>query len=551
MKVAVTIGSDQAGDSAFVVWRGFEESIRKAAAFGYDGVELAMRSANDVEACDLKRWLSESGMEVSCITTGRMFAEDHLYFTHPDPEIRKRAKDSYKSLIDMASEYCNLINIGRVRGEKGKEQSEEEADRLFLDAYREICSYAEKKGVQVLIEPVNRYEMNLINSLDQGAEFLSRAGCPNGGLHADVFHMNIEDDRIGESLIRNGNWIKYVHIADSNRLAPGSGHLDFNEIFTALKRADYDGWISMEMLPGNDPDEEVKKALKYISPWVSRNDCEEEKMEQLSRKFRKELIQLLHSKGTGHPGGSLSCVELLTTLYYKFLRVDPKCPDREGRDRLILSKGHAAPILYCILAEKGFFPVEELETFRQAGSRLQGHPCSHKTPGIECSSGPLGLGLGAGLGMALAEKLKKSDARIFVVMGDGEIQEGAVWEAASAAVKYRLDHLTAVLDFNGVQLDGTLEEILPPGDLVKRWEAVGWNVISCDGHSIPEIMKSVELAKQCRQKPSIIIAKTVKGRGVSFMEGRHQWHGKVINDEDFKRAMQELDMERGEQSAGE
>ena len=153
--------------------------------------------------------------------------------------------------------------------------------------------------------------------------------------------------------------------------------------------------------------------------------------------------------------------------------------------------------------------------------------------------------------MALAEKLKKSDARIFVVMGDGEIQEGAVWEAASAAVKYRLDHLTAVLGFNGVQLDGTLEEILPPGDLVKRWEAVGWNVISCDGHSIPEIMKSVELAKQCRQKPSIIIAKTVKGRGVSFMEGRHQWHGKVINDEDFKRAMQELDMESGEQSAGE
>ena len=273
-------------------------------------------------------------------------------------------------------------------------------------------------------------------------------------------------------------------------------------------------------------------------------------LDQLCRHFRRELIELLHSKGTGHPGGSLSCVELLTALYYEIMRVDPKNPEREGRDRLILSKGHAAPILYCVLAEKEFFPAAELATFRQIGSRLQGHPCRHKTPGLECSSGPLGLGLGAGLGMALAEKLKKSDARIYVVMGDGEIQEGAVWESAAAAAKYRLDNLTAILDFNGVQLDGTLEEIMPPGDLTKRWEAAGWNVVNCDGHQISQIIEAIRIAGKCKEKPTIIIAKTIKGKGVSFMEGRHQWHGKAINDEEFERAMQELGAERGERNGG-
>ena len=267
MKIAVTVGSDQAGDSAFVVWRGFEKSIRKAAEFGYDGVELAMRSTMDVATGDLKRWLSESRMEVSCITTGRMFAEDHLYFTHSDPDIRKKAVSAYQQLIDKASDYCELINIGRVRGGVEEGQSEEEAEKHFSDAFQQLCSYAERKKIQVLIEPVNRYEINFINNLDQGAAFLSRSGYSNGGLHADVFHMNNEDDRIGESLIRNRKWLKYVHIADSNRLAPGFGHLDFEEIFGALKAADYNGWISMEILPGNDPDMAVKKAIEYVLPW--------------------------------------------------------------------------------------------------------------------------------------------------------------------------------------------------------------------------------------------------------------------------------------------
>lgn len=272
MKVAVTIGSDQAGDSAFVVWKGFEASIKKAAEYGYDGVELALRSSDASIVHDLKHWISESGIEVSCVTTGRMYAEDHLYFTNIDSDIRRMAIINYQKMIDIAAEFCGFINIGRVRGGINEGQTREEAENLFLDAFHQICGYAEKRGVHILIEPVNRYEINYINNLDQGADFLNCAGWDNGGLHADVFHMNIEDDRIGDSLIRNRKWLKYVHIADSNRFAPGMGHLDFDEIFGALKAVAYDGWISMEILPGEDADRAAKNAIQYVLPWINTNN---------------------------------------------------------------------------------------------------------------------------------------------------------------------------------------------------------------------------------------------------------------------------------------
>lgn len=271
-----------------------------------------------------------------------------------------------------------------------------------------------------------------------------------------------------------------------------------------------------------------------------RNAERKKELEGLCLKFRRELTGLLHQIGTGHPGGSLSCIEILTALYYEEMKVDPKRPDWEERDRLVLSKGHAAPALYCVLAEKGFFPKSELETLRQPGSRLQGHPCRHKTPGVELSTGPLGLGLGAGLGMALAGKLMEKSFRVYVILGDGELQEGAVWEAAQAAVKFRADHLTAVLDHNRVQLDGTVAEIMPEGNLKLRWEALGWNVITCDGHEINSICEALNEAKGCRDKPSIVIAETVKGKGISFMEGKNTWHGKVIGDKEYEMAMKEL-----------
>ncbi len=263
-------------------------------------------------------------------------------------------------------------------------------------------------------------------------------------------------------------------------------------------------------------------------------------LDALCRQFRNDIIDILHSIQTGHPGGSLSCTEILTVLYFEIMRLDPLNPGWDKRDRLILSKGHAAPILYRILAELGYFPTDDLNSLRQTGAHLQGHPCMHKTPGIELSTGPLGLGLGAGIGMALGERLKGSDAYIYVVLGDGEIQEGAVWEAALAGSKFKTSHCIAILDNNGVQLDGTNEEIMPMGDIGAKWEAFGWNAIHCDGHNVMEIEHAVTLAKGMKERPSIIICKTIKGKGISFMEGKSAWHGKAIGEEDYKIAKAEL-----------
>lgn len=272
-------------------------------------------------------------------------------------------------------------------------------------------------------------------------------------------------------------------------------------------------------------------------------DERKQELDVLCLKFRNKLIDLLYGIQTGHPGGSLSCLEIVTTLYKEKMNYNSVNPDLEGRDRLILSKGHAAPILYINLAEAGYFPEEELKTLRQMDSMLQGHPCFHKTPGVELSTGPLGLGLSAGIGMCLGERMKESEAYIYVILGDGEIQEGAVWEAAMTAVKYKTDHLIAFLDHNGVQLDGTVEQIMPLGDLRAKWEAFGWEVILCDGHDVRAISQAVDRAKESRGKPILILAETVKGKGISFMEGKNIWHGRPIGAEDYQQAKKEL---RGE-----
>lgn len=271
----------------------------------------------------------------------------------------------------------------------------------------------------------------------------------------------------------------------------------------------------------------------------------EEKVKFLKGKcvqFRKELIELLHKIQTGHPGGSLSAVEILTTLYYEKMRIDPKDPKRADRDRFILSKGHAAPILYLVLADKGYFPKEEMVTLRQINSKLQGHPCANKTPGVELSTGPLGLGISAAAGMAAATKLDGGDEYTYVLLGDGEIQEGVVWEAAMSANKFKLDKLIAILDCNGVQLDGTVEDIMPALNIADKWKSFGWHVIETDGHDVEKISDAIDAAKKVEGKPVMIIAKTVKGKGISFMEGKNTWHGKAISDEEYKNAMKELEV---------
>lgn len=274
MKLSVTIAGEGAKDTAFVVWRGFGQSIQKASAYGYDGVELALKDSSEIDEDRLGEWLEQYSMEVSCISTGQVFADRGLYFTHPDENIRRQAIEVFKGLIRLASRYGKVVNIGRTRGYVANGVSRRDTEQLFIGTMREICRIAAEYDVEMILEPVNRYEINFVNSLDEGAALLARAGCANCGLQPDTFHMNIEDDRIGDSLIRNRQWVRYLHVADSNRYAPGMGHLDFDEVFGALKTIGYDGWICTEILPGKDPDRMAQAAVRYLKPRVAGyNNC--------------------------------------------------------------------------------------------------------------------------------------------------------------------------------------------------------------------------------------------------------------------------------------
>lgn len=263
-------------------------------------------------------------------------------------------------------------------------------------------------------------------------------------------------------------------------------------------------------------------------------------LEGLCRKFRQDVISLLHDIQTGHPGGSLSVCEILTVLYFEIANVDPANPKMENRDLIVLSKGHAAPMLYRILAEKGYFPVEELKSLRQLNSRLQGHPSAKDTPGVDLSTGPLGIGLSAALGMALGLRCSNPETYVYAILGDGETNEGTIWEACMAASKFQADHLIAIVDHNKVQLDGCCDEIMPVGNLADKFKVFGWNVLECDGHSIPDLFKMISQAKTSVGKPTAVIAHTIKGKGVSFMEGKNIWHGKPISIEEFDQAIIEL-----------
>lgn len=265
--------------------------------------------------------------------------------------------------------------------------------------------------------------------------------------------------------------------------------------------------------------------------------------EGLARKaqeLRQLVIKMIGEAGSGHPGGSLSCAEILAVLYFHELRLDPERPDWPDRDRFILSKGHAAPLLYAALAKRGFFPVEELLTLRRLGSRLQGHPDCRRLPGVEMSTGSLGQGLSVGNGLALAAKLDGRPYRVYVLLGDGEIQEGMVWEASMAAAHYRLDNLVAIVDHNGLQIDGPVVEVMSPEPLAQKWQAFGWEVLSVNGHEVGEIAGALEYARRVKGKPTMIIAETVKGKGVSFMENRVEWHGVAPKGEELARALAEL-----------
>ncbi len=257
--------------------------------------------------------------------------------------------------------------------------------------------------------------------------------------------------------------------------------------------------------------------------------------------IRKGIIEGTFNAKSGHPGGSLSMTEIITYLYFKEMNIDPSEPLKADRDRFVLSKGHAAPALYSAMAHRGYFPVEELKTLRKVDSRLQGHPSMHYLPGVDISSGSLGQGISAACGMALGAKLKNDAFRVYTVLGDGEIEEGQVWEAAMYAAAKKLDNLVAFVDNNNLQIDGSVEEVNSPYPIPEKFAAFGWNVIEIDGHSFEEIENALENAKNCKGRPTAIIATTVKGKGVSFMENQVGWHGSAPNAEQYEIAMKELD----------
>ncbi|MTI68187.1 MAG: transketolase [Firmicutes bacterium] len=265
-----------------------------------------------------------------------------------------------------------------------------------------------------------------------------------------------------------------------------------------------------------------------------------DELKKISNTLRKDIVKMLNEASSGHPGGSLSACEIVTTLFFDEMNIDPKNPNMENRDRFVLSKGHAAPVLYAALAEKGYFKKEELMKLRKTNAMLQGHPDMKGTPGVDMSTGSLGQGLSSANGMALSFKLDNKESRVYVLLGDGELQEGMVWEAAMFSAHNKLDNLTAFIDHNGLQIDGENKKVMNVEPLDKKFEAFGWNVIKIDGHDFKEIKNAIEESKKTKDKPTVVIAKTVKGKGVSYMENQAGWHGKAPSDEETEKALKEL-----------
>ena len=270
------------------------------------------------------------------------------------------------------------------------------------------------------------------------------------------------------------------------------------------------------------------------------NQAEKQVLAETANRVRIGILDGVYNAGCGHPGGSLSIAELLTYLYFKEMKVDPKKPKWEDRDRFVLSKGHTAPALYATLAERGFFPVEELKTLRRIDSRLQGHPDMKGIPGVDMSTGSLGLGISAACGMALAARTAGKDYRVYTILGDGESEEGQVWEAAMFAAHYKLDNLVAVVDWNGLQIDGTVEEVMNPTPHNLKFSAFGWNVISIDAHDFDQIEAAFAAAREVKGKPTAIIAKSIKGKGVSYMENAVQWHGAAPKEDLYRVGLADL-----------
>lgn len=265
-----------------------------------------------------------------------------------------------------------------------------------------------------------------------------------------------------------------------------------------------------------------------------------EQLQEICKDVRADIVRMTAAAGSGHPGGSLSAVEIMTALYFNIMQHRPSQLDWADRDRFFLSKGHACPVVYSVMARSGYLPVDELTTLRKCGTRLQGHPSCKALPGLEVSSGSLGQGLSIANGLALAARLNKQSFRSYALLGDGELQEGQIWEAIMTAAHYKLDNVCAIVDYNGLQIDGDVEAVMGIAPLAQKWQSFNWHVIEIDGHDLAQILAAFEQAKETKGKPTVILAKTVKGKGISFMENVAGWHGKAPNNEELQKALDEI-----------
>lgn len=261
---------------------------------------------------------------------------------------------------------------------------------------------------------------------------------------------------------------------------------------------------------------------------------------EVARRVRIDVIKAVYNAGSGHPGGSLSAADIITALYFGEMNIDPQEPKMKARDKFVLSKGHAVPAQYAVLGERGYFPVEDMMSLRKLGSQFQGHGNCHKIPGIEMSTGSLGQGISAAVGMALANRLDKNGARVYALIGDGELQEGMVWEASMAAAHYRLDNFCAIVDWNGLQIDGKNDDVMRVAPIADKFDAFGFHTVEIDGHDFSEIFDALDEARNTKERPTVIVAHTVKGKGVSFMENQASWHGKAPDEMQARQAVREL-----------
>lgn len=265
-----------------------------------------------------------------------------------------------------------------------------------------------------------------------------------------------------------------------------------------------------------------------------------DELKEIAKKIRLGIIDAVYYGKSGHPGGSLSIADIMTVLYFDEMNIDSEKPDWEERDRLVLSKGHCSPALYSALAYRGFFPIEDLKTFRNINSYLQGHPDRKHIPGVDMTTGSLGQGLSAANGMAIAGKMENKNYRVYCILGDGELEEGQIWEAAMSANKYKLDNLCVIIDNNNLQIDGTIDEVMSSKPIDEKFRSFGFEIIKIDGHNLEEIKSAFEVARNIKNKPVCIIANTIKGKGVSYMENKPEWHGKAPNDEEYKQAVEDI-----------